>query len=154
MKCSQLIVRHAHVSLSLAAPQIAPMEDFPLEQSQDETLHHAFNQVMKTDGCQVHPDTALTHQYFDVIRDRLYRASCEARTEEELTQLLVLKSRQERIFQTAHHNPMAGHLGYDESLNWIMARFYWPDIWADVTATAVLFVFLFVFMFSPFSVRS
>ena len=67
---------------------ITPMEDFPLEQSRDETLCHAFDQVMKIDGCQVHPSTALTHPYFVVIRDRLYRASRDARTG-ELTQLLV-----------------------------------------------------------------
>ena len=36
------------------------------------------------------------------------------------------------IFQAAHYNPMAGHLGYDKTLNRIMARFYWPGIRAEV----------------------
>ena len=73
------------------APPIATMEDFPLEQSWDETLRHAFDQVMKIDGCQVHPSTALTHLYFVVIRDRLYRANRDAWTGEELTQLLSVR---------------------------------------------------------------
>ena len=36
------------------------------------------------------------------------------------------------VFQAAHYNPMAGHLGYDKTLNQIMARFYWPGIRAEV----------------------
>jgi hypothetical protein len=36
------------------------------------------------------------------------------------------------VFQAAHFNPMAGHLGYDKTLNRIMARFYWPVIRAEV----------------------
>nr|XP_043896844.1 uncharacterized protein LOC122778812 [Solea senegalensis] len=53
--------------------QMAPMEDFPLAQSRDETLRHAFDQVMEIDGCPVHPNTALSHPYFVVVKDRLYR---------------------------------------------------------------------------------
>ena len=36
------------------------------------------------------------------------------------------------VFQAAHYNPMAGHLGYDKTSNQIMARFYWPGIRAEV----------------------
>ena len=36
------------------------------------------------------------------------------------------------VFQAAHYSPMAGHLGYDKTLNRIMARFYWPGIRAEV----------------------
>ena len=53
-------------------------------------------------------------------------------SEEEITQLLVPRSRREMVFQAAHCNPMAGHLGYDKTLNRIMAQFYWPGIWAEV----------------------
>ena len=88
---------------------------------------------MKIDGCQVHPNTVLTHPYFVVIRDRLCRPNRDVRTGEEFTQLLVPKSRRETIFQAAHHNPMAGHLGYDKTLIWIMARFYWQGIRTDVS---------------------
>ena len=49
------------------------MEDFPLEQSRDDTLRFAFVQVKSIDGQLVHPDTALSHPYFSVIKDRLYR---------------------------------------------------------------------------------
>ena len=87
---------------------------------------------MRIDGQKVRPDAALTHPYFSVVRDRLYRVSRDTQSGEEITQLLVPKSRREMIFQAAHHNPMAGHLGYDKTLQRIMARFYWPGIWADV----------------------
>jgi len=36
------------------------------------------------------------------------------------------------IFQAAHYSPMAGHLGCDKTHKRILARFYWPDIHADV----------------------
>ena len=48
------------------------------------------------------------------------------------TQLWVPKSRREMVFQAAHYNPMAGHLGCEKTQNRIMDRFYWPGIWADV----------------------
>uniref|UniRef100_A0AAQ4RLE8 Gypsy retrotransposon integrase-like protein 1 n=1 Tax=Gasterosteus aculeatus aculeatus TaxID=481459 RepID=A0AAQ4RLE8_GASAC len=36
------------------------------------------------------------------------------------------------IFQAAHYNPMAGHMGYKKMLNRIMTRLYWPGIRGDV----------------------
>ena len=48
---------------SQEAPQVPvfdSMEDFPLEQSRDDTLRFAFDQVMRIDGHMVRPDTALT----------------------------------------------------------------------------------------------
>ena len=30
------------------------------------------------------------------------------------------------LFQAAHYNPMAGHLGCETTQNRIMDRFYWP----------------------------
>lgn len=48
----------------------------------------------------------------------------DTHTQEETTQLLVPKSRQEWLFQVAHLNPMAGHLGQDKTQNCLMARFY------------------------------
>ena len=112
----------------------AKSEDFPLEQSRDETLQHAFDQVVSIDGSQLHPNAAHTHPHFTVIRDRLYRVSRDTQTGELNTQLLVPKSRWEMVFEATHHNPMSGHLvlGYDKSLHRIMARFYWPGIRADV----------------------
>uniref|UniRef100_A0AAQ4QNV2 Gypsy retrotransposon integrase-like protein 1 n=1 Tax=Gasterosteus aculeatus aculeatus TaxID=481459 RepID=A0AAQ4QNV2_GASAC len=32
------------------------------------------------------------------------------------------------IFQAAYYNPMAGHMGYEKTLDRIMTRFYWPGI--------------------------
>ncbi|XP_059210478.1 uncharacterized protein LOC131989303 [Centropristis striata] len=117
------------------APQVpvfASMEDFPLEQSRDDTLRFAFDQVIKIDGHMVRPDAALTYPHFSLRRDRLYRVSRDTQTNDILTQLLVPKSRREMVFQAAHFNPMAGHMGYEKTLNRVMARFYWPGIRADV----------------------
>lgn len=58
--------------------------------------------------------------------------SRNTRTNKIRTQLLVPQSRREMIFQAAHSNPMAGHMGCEKTLKRIMAQFYWPGIWADV----------------------
>ena len=113
-------------------PEVSSMEDFPLEQSRDDTLRFAFDQVIAIDGHVVRPGAVQTYPRFSIIKDRLYRVSRDTQTGEEMTQLLVPKSRREMIFQAAHFNPMAGHMGYDKTLNRIMARFYWPGIRGDV----------------------
>ena len=114
------------------APRFPPVEDFPLEQSRDATLSSAYDQVMAIDGSKVRPDAALTYPHFIAVRDRLYRVSRDTQSEEVVTQLLVPRSRREMVFQAAHYNPIAGHLGYEKTLNRIMARFYWPGIRAEV----------------------
>ena len=114
------------------APTFPPVDDFPLEQSRDATLRSAFDQVIAVDGTRVQPDAVLTYPHFVVVRDRLYRVGRDTQSEEVVTQLLVPRSRREMVFQAAHYNPMAGHLGYEKTLNRIMARFYWPGIRAEV----------------------
>ncbi|XP_077936125.1 uncharacterized protein LOC144383152 [Gasterosteus aculeatus] len=114
------------------APEFRSMEDFPLEQSRDDTLRSAYDQVICIDGHLVRPDAAQSFPHFSLIRDRLYRVSRETQTGQEITQLLVPKSRREIIFQAAHYNPMAGHMGYEKTLDRIMTRFYWPGIRGDV----------------------
>ena len=71
----------------------------------DDTLRFAFDQVKSIDGQLVYPDTAPSHPYFAMVKDRLYRVCCDTQTGEVVTQLLVPKSRQEIIFQVAHYNP-------------------------------------------------
>ncbi|KAK9525277.1 hypothetical protein VZT92_016004 [Zoarces viviparus] len=113
-------------------PELHSMEDFPLEQSRDDTLRSAFDQVIRIDGQLVRPDAAQSYPHFSLIRDRLYRVSRDTQSGQENTQLLVPKSRREIIFQAAHYNPMAGHMGYEKTLDRIMTRFYWPSIQGDV----------------------
>ncbi|XP_026003826.1 uncharacterized protein LOC113009615 [Astatotilapia calliptera] len=114
------------------APKVSPMGDFPLEQSRDGTLRSAFDQVMAIDGHVVRPEAAQTYPRFVLLNDRLYRVSRDTQTEETHTQLLVPQGRRETLFQAAHYNPMAGHMGYEKTLERITARFYWPGIRADV----------------------
>ena len=78
-----------------STPEFYPMEDFPLEQSRDDTLRFAFDQVKSIDGQPVHPDTAPSHPYFSMIKDCLYPVCRDTQTGEVVTQLLVPKSRRE-----------------------------------------------------------
>ncbi len=48
----------------------------------------------------------------------------DAQTKQDTTQLLVPKSRREMLFQAAHCNPMAGHLGQAATLNRLMTHFF------------------------------
>jgi len=86
--------------------------------------------VLKTDGQLVRPDAIVTFPHFVMIRDRLYRLSRDTQSGEEVSQLLVPKSHRETIFQAADHS--SGHLGCYKTCEWIMAQFYWLDIYAGV----------------------
>ncbi len=108
------------------------LDDFPLEQSRDETLKNAYDRVRFIDGQLLRPDVPLSYPYFSLIKERLYRVAQEAQSKEITTQLLVPKSRQEMLFQAAHCTPMAGHLGEAKTRKRLMARFFWPGIHENV----------------------
>ncbi len=107
-------------------------DDFPLEQSQDESLKNAFDQVRSIDGRPLQSARPPSYPYFAILKDRLYRVTQDAQSKQDTTQLLVPKSRREMLFQAAHCNPMAGHLGQAATLNRLMARFFWPGIHENV----------------------
>ncbi len=107
-------------------------DDFPLEQSQDESLRNAFDQVRSLDGRPLQSARPPSYPYFAILKDRLYRVTQDAQSKQDTTQLLVPKSRREMLFQAAHCNPMAGHLGQAATLNRLMARFFWPGIHENV----------------------
>ncbi len=92
-------------------------DDFPLEQSQDESLRNAFEQVRSIDGRPLQTARPPSYPYFAILKDRLYRVTQDAQSKQDTTQLLVPKSRREMLFQAAHCNPMAGHLGQATTLN-------------------------------------
>ncbi len=107
-------------------------DDFPLEQSQDESLRNAFDQVRSIDGRPLQSARPPSYPYFAILKDRLYRVTQDAKSKQDTTQLLVPKSRREMLFQAAHCNPMAGHLGQAVTLNRLMARFFWLGIHENV----------------------
>ncbi len=111
---------------------LSERDDFPLEQSRDETLKHAFEQVCSIDGQPLQSGRPLSYPYFAVLKDRLYRVTQDTQPKQDTTQLLVPKSRREMLFQAAHYNPMAGHLGQTATLNRLMTRFFWPGIHENV----------------------
>ncbi len=108
------------------------LDDFPLEQSRDETLKNAYDRVRSIDGQLLRPDAPLSYPYFSLIKESLYRVTQEAQSKEITTQLLVPKSRREMLFQTAHCTPMAGHLGEAKTRKRLMARFFWPGLHENV----------------------
>lgn len=81
--------------------------DFPVEQSHDEILGSAFDQVMKIGGHMACSDPALSYPLFVLIKDRLHQICRDTCKKAEYTQLLVPKICQKMIFQAAHHNPTA-----------------------------------------------
>ncbi|KAI7796732.1 hypothetical protein IRJ41_005254, partial [Triplophysa rosa] len=111
---------------------LSERDDFPLEQSRDESLKFAWEKVRYVDGQPLQPDRPRSYPYFAIIKDRLYRVAQDAQTKEDTTQLLVPRGRREMLFQAAHCNPMAGHLGQNSTLNRLMARFFWPGIHENV----------------------
>ncbi len=52
----------------------------------------------------------------------------DVQLKQDTTQLLVPKSRWKMLFQAAHCNPMAGHLGQTATFNRLITRFFWPGI--------------------------
>ncbi len=65
------------------------LDDFPLEQSRDETLNNAYDRVRSVDR---QPDVPLSFPYFSLIKERLYRVTQDAQSKEMTTQLLVPRS--------------------------------------------------------------
>ncbi len=54
------------------------LDEFPLEQSRDETLKNAFDRVRSVDGQLLQPDVPLSFPYFCLIKERLYRGTQDA----------------------------------------------------------------------------
>ncbi len=51
------------------------LDDFPLEQSRDETLKNTFDRVRPVDGQLLQPDVPLSFPYFSLMKERLYRVT-------------------------------------------------------------------------------
>ncbi len=102
-------------------------DDFPLEQSWDETLKNAFEQVCSIDGQPLQSARPPSYPYFAILKDRLYQVTQDTQIKQDTIQLLVPKSRREMLFQATHYNPMAGHLGQAATLNRLMTRFFWLE---------------------------
>ncbi len=98
----------------------------------DPDVLNAFDQVRSIDGQPLQSARPPSYPYFDILKDRLYRVTQDAQSKQDTTQLLVPKSRREMLFQAAHCNPMAGHLGQAATLNRLMTRFFGPGIHENV----------------------
>ncbi len=108
------------------------LDDFPLEQSRDETLKNAYDRIRSIDGQLLQPEAPLSFPYFSLIKERFYRVTQDAQSKEISTQLLIPKSHREMLFQAAHCTPMAGNLGEAKTRERLLARFFWPGIHENV----------------------
>ncbi len=112
---------------------------FPLEQSQDESLRNACDQVRSIDGQPLQSARPPSYPYFAILKDRLYRVTQDAQSKQDTTQLLVPKSHREMLFQAAHCNPMAGHLSQAATLNRFFGRaftrMYAGGVWLVVNVS-------------------
>jgi len=95
-------------------------DEFPLEQSQDETLKNAFEQVHSINGQLLQLTRLLSYPYFAILKNRLYQVTQDNQSKQDTTQLLVPKSHWKMLFQVVYCNPMAGHLGQAATLNRLM----------------------------------
>ncbi len=66
--------------------------DFSLEQSRNESLKNAFEQVCSIDGLPRQSARPPSYPYFAILKDRLYGVTQDAQTKQDTTQLLVPKS--------------------------------------------------------------
>ncbi len=107
-------------------------DDFPLEQSQDESLRNAFDQVRSIDGRPLQSARPPSYPYFAILKDRLYRVTQDAQSKQDTTQLLVPKTdgsvrfcvdyRKVNVVSKFDAYPMPR---VDELLDWLgTARFY------------------------------
>ncbi len=97
-------------------------DDFPLEQSRDETLKNAYDRVRTIDGQLLQPDQPLSYPYFSIIKDRLYRVTQDAQTKEDTTQLVVPKSRRKCFSRRLTVVPWQAIWGKQKHVN-----VSWPD---------------------------
>ncbi len=65
------------------------LDDFPLEQSRDETLKNAYDRVRSIDGQLLQPEAPLSFPYFSLIKERLYRVTQDAQSKESMVRKFV-----------------------------------------------------------------
>ena len=51
---------------------------------------------------------------------------------EEVEQVVVPEACRENLLELAHSIPLAGHLGWEKTVQRLLARFYWPTLYRDV----------------------
>ena len=85
-----------------STPEFYPMEDFPLEQSRDDTLRFAFEQVKSIDGQLVHPDTAPSHPYFSIIKENWEEGPSPSKN--EIQYVIDLRAKLHTLGQLSREN--------------------------------------------------
>ena len=65
-----------------------------------------------------------------VLNGNLYRICTHGEDEDKL-KLVVAKKYRRRVLEECHSSPLAGHLGFEKTIEKIRERFYWPKISED-----------------------
>ncbi len=71
---------------------LSERDDFPCEQSRDETQKNAFEQVCSIDGQSLQPARTTSYPYFAILKNRLYRVIRDTPKKQATTQLLIPKA--------------------------------------------------------------
>lgn len=90
--------------------------DFMREQGEDQSLSHAWEQVVAPEPNRKAEQRVPQGPRFEVREDRLYPVVRDPHTHEELWQLLILQKCQRGLLQLAQSVPWAGPLGREKTL--------------------------------------
>ncbi|XP_078518968.1 uncharacterized protein LOC144784172 [Lissotriton helveticus] len=101
------------------ADTVGPARSFRSAQLDDNTLLHAWEQVQEQDNNKVGP-------YFYVQQGLLYRTTRKGDT--ITNQLLVPLAFRRHVLELAHNYTGGGHYGKEQTLSYLLTRFYWPGV--------------------------
>ena len=96
---------------------------FRTEQREDPTLAQAWRAVQDTEQDQVGP-------YFLRLKGLLYRVV--GLGEEKKKQLVVPRFFREQVLTLAHCRVGGGHGGRGQTEDYLLSKFYWPGVYADI----------------------
>lgn len=83
-------------------------------------------------GTVVNPQRALQLPQFELTADRLSWVERDPQTQEVQTQLVIPQCHRRSVLKLTHDIPVAGHLGQEKTLAWVLSRFCCPGVDWDV----------------------
>lgn len=117
-------LQHYHAfPLSLTDQMETVPVSFRAAQRDDNTLAHAWEQVQELGQDKVGP-------YFYAKKGLLYRAY--KKEESLVSQLIVPLPFREHVLHLPHSYTGGGHYGKENTLKYLLGKFYWPGVYKDV----------------------
>lgn len=97
-----------------------------MAQLEDDSLKHAWSQVLAHDGQAIDPVSDLPYPHFASGAGLLYQVV--KREEEVLEQLVIPRGFVSKVLYMAHSHLLGAHLGMDKTWERILARLYCPGV--------------------------